>query len=276
MIKVPHYCQYPHPFAYPEGNTTPFEQWYFNSFKPEDEREREYLPIFWTGGYVLHNYGADKGYIQRVQSFLDTLDKSKRYYTLLQYDDGILNDISGLDIKVYASSGPRVDYALPLLCKPHPYQFPETKTIFCSFVGRITHDIRLQIIKELTGKEGYVISTNKHRTYDYCRILAASKFVLCPRGYGWNSFRIAEALQYGAMPVIISDEWREPTDAFVDFTCVEILQMQVFDIDRILKHIERYSGSTMAEAAKKCYEKYFTFEANKKFILDDLKNESNP
>ncbi len=274
MIQVPHYCQIPHPFAYPEGNSIPFEQWLFNTFKPEDETERQFLPIFWTGGYVAHKYGLDLYYIKLLQSFLDTLDKKTKMYTVVQYDDGILNDISGLDIKVYAMSGPRVDYALPLLCHPHPYTFPDVKTIFCSFVGRLTHPVRGKIVNELSNKPGYYISWQKHSTYEYCRILAASKFVLCPRGYGWNSFRIAEALQYGAMPVIISDEYivPHPGNPIDDFVAVNIPELSICIIDDVIRLIDD-KGQYSAEVCKMAYSKYFTFEANKKLIIQDLGNE---
>lgn len=42
--------------------------------------------------------------------------------------------------------------------------------------------------------------------------LARSVFVLCPAGSGPNTIRVWEALQAGAIPVILSDVWRPPGD----------------------------------------------------------------
>jgi hypothetical protein len=94
---------------------------------------------------------------------------------------------------------------------PHKFEFPGIeKDIFCSFVGGDTHPIRKEIVKQLAGKEGYYVTMKKHTMQEYCKILARSVFALCPRGYGKTSFRIAEAIQYGAIPVYVSDEFVIP------------------------------------------------------------------
>jgi hypothetical protein len=169
------------------------------------------LPIQWTALYCNNQFGACARTQRHIQNFLSTLDKTNKYYTIVQYDDGILNDISHLDIKVFAMSGPRIDYPLPLLCTPHGFKFPNVKRdIFASFVGRITHPIRARMCNQLTDLPGYYISNKDHKLKDYCEILARSKYALCPRGYGQTSFRIQEAIEYGAVPVYISDEFIVP------------------------------------------------------------------
>jgi hypothetical protein len=40
----------------------------------------------------------------------------------------------------------------------------------------------------------------------FIELAVKSKFCLCPRGYGLNSFRLYEAMQLGCVPVIITDE----------------------------------------------------------------------
>jgi hypothetical protein len=118
MIYVPEKFRKRHPFPYPPDNNSIFEEWYFDNFDFQ-EGEREYLPIFFTGYYVRANFGQDKGAMKALQVFLNRLDRSKKYYTIIQYDGGLLHDVSHLDIKVFSMSGGRSDYPLPLISMPH-------------------------------------------------------------------------------------------------------------------------------------------------------------
>ena len=205
MVAVPPAFKPAQNMQYPADNAIAFERWYMENYADADASERMYLPIQWTALYCNNNFGKCHKTKLHIQSFLDALDRSKKYYTIVQYDDGILNSLKHLDIKVFAMSGPRIDYALPLLCTPHRYEFKEERDIFASFVGRVTHPIRAKMIEQVKDLPGYYISTKPHKMEDYCRILARSKYALCPRGYGQTSFRIQEAIQYGAVPVYISD-----------------------------------------------------------------------
>lgn len=258
------------PFPYPEDNFSPFEEWYYENFNLSDVRDRIYLPIFWTGYYIRAAYGQNKKAIEELQGYLNLLDKSKKYYTIVQYDDGILNDLNGLDVRVYSMSGPPVDYPLPLTCMPHRWTFECERDILYSFVGRTTHPSRAEIMETLSGRPKVYISTVRHGLRDYCEILARSVFALCPRGYGPSSFRIAEALQYGAIPVYISDQWVFPHNSrfpgLVFSYAPQTIQYLPEMLDRIpVKDIQ-------AEIAD-YYRNYITYDANKKLILNTLLHE---
>jgi hypothetical protein len=41
----------------------------------------------------------------------------------------------------------------------------------------------------------------------YAEVMGASKFVLCPRGWGTSSLRLFEACEMGVAPVILADRW---------------------------------------------------------------------
>jgi hypothetical protein len=107
-----------------------------------------------------------------------------------------------------AMAGPRIDYPLPMLCTPHKFNFaiPEKKTYIASFIGSYTHPLRATMVDQLKDKEGYYISTRHHDLREYCQVMSQSKYALCPRGYGQSSFRIQEAIDFGAIPIYISDE----------------------------------------------------------------------
>lgn len=225
---------------YPIDNAITFERWYMDAYLATDCRDRIYLPIQWTALYVNGNFGKDQRVIRNIQEYLNTLDVTKKYYTIVQYDDGILNDISHLDIKVFAMSGPRIDYPLPLLCQPHKFSFNiDKRDIFASFIGSITHPIRSDMIKQLQGRPGYYISTKMHHIKDYCNVLARSKYALCPRGYGQSSFRIQEAIEFGAVPIYISDEFILPYNE----RCLPVL----FDIADEMKNVSIYEFLTATD-----------------------------
>ncbi len=263
------------PFPYPEDNIYPFEEWYYENFLPQDIRERIYLPIFWTGYYVRANYGKDKSQIDHLQGYLNVLDRTRKYYTIVQYDDGILNDLTGLDIRVYSMSGKPMDYPLPLICQPHNFNFGKLDREFkFSFVGRLTHPVRQEIVNAFEHTFGFYVTSRHHSLEEYCRILARSVCVLCPRGYGPTSFRICEALQFGAIPIYISDEPIYPHNA--SFPGATLSCGHVGAIEQLIEQIRELK---MAEAMERyiadCYQNSYTYTANKRLILQDLLNQNN-
>lgn len=52
---------------------------------------------------------------------------------------------------------------------------------------------------------------------DYEILLKESTFVLCPRGFGRHSYRLMEAMVFGAIPVILSDSFALPFSPELDF-----------------------------------------------------------
>lgn len=259
---------------YPPDNEIIFEHWFYNNVTESElqKSKRYYLPIFWTSYYVNHNYGKNKESREELQEFIDLLDKSKSYFTICQYDDSILNNISGLDIKVFGMSGSRLDYTLPLLCPAHGIKSGVKKDLFSSFIGRNTHTIRKNMISALNGKEGYYLSEKEHSLPLYCAMLERSVFTLCPRGYGQTSFRICEALEYGSIPVYISDEFLIPHEDLIDFEDYGVLikPHQIQNIDKILRSLSESEVKRKQDMIGDVYEKYYTYEANKAIILNNL------
>src|SRR5688572_20233311 len=190
---------------YPHDNSPCFEEWFLDNYDPSrNKSERIYLPVLVT---ELNKRLRNRKTAWAVDEYFRNLDKSKKYFLIVQHDDGVLFNLHGADIKIFGM-GCKGDVQLPLVCQPHKYKFMETdRPIFASFIGSITHPIRQKLVDELKDKEGYLISTEPTSLHLYCWILSKSKFVLCPRGYGKTSFRIQEALQYGAVPVYITDEY---------------------------------------------------------------------
>lgn len=259
---------------YPQTNVPPFEEWLSLNLKPEEiDGDRMYLPILFTGYLKNHGYGKDEQAIQRLQNYINILDRKKKYFVVHQYDDGTLVNFKGLDVKSFSMSGKPCDYPLPLLCKPHILGTPiREKDIFCSFIGRITHPLREQMLGRLPlgVKNQYYTSTYNHNLKDYCDVLARSVFALAPRGYGVNSFRIAEALQFNAIPVYISDSFHEGHN--IDFSSygVKIEAKDVHRIDEILSAITADEIRVKQSKLKYVYDTFYSFEGTKKLILANL------
>jgi hypothetical protein len=191
---------------YPPDNNPGFEEWFLDNYdESRNKSDRIYLPVLVTelNKLCLRNRKARI----LVDDFFRRLDKSKKYFMIVQHDDCVLFNMHGADVKIFGM-GCKGDVQLPLVCQPHKYEFKETgRPIFASFIGSITHPIRQRLVDELQGRDGYFISTEHTSLHSYCYIMSMSKFALCPRGYGKTSFRIQEALQYGAIPIYISDEF---------------------------------------------------------------------
>lgn len=180
------------------------------------DSDRIYLPVYWTNYYCNNGYGH--GRIEPLLQWLGALDKSKKYWTVVQYDDGILQKPEGLDILVFSAGNPS-GIPIPLI-PSHYLEVPNVmKGYDLTFIGNINnHPIRKQLIEE-TGcwkMDGLL-------PQDYYKVLAQSDFTLCPRGYGVTSFRIYEALHCGAVPVIVSDiDWL-PYSRMIDWNRIALI-----------------------------------------------------
>lgn len=264
--------------VYPPGNTTLFEEYFFDAFAFQiPNLEREYLPVFWTGLYVNRQYGH--GDMSDVQSYLDGLDRSKKYFTVVQYDDNILNDLKDLDILIFAQGGHGKYkdrcYPIPLNCMPSPLANPgHPKDIFANFIGAIKgrHRIREKLQTVLAGDGKYLVSETMG--YDpFHEAMNRSLFSLCPRGYGQTSFRICEALQHGSVPVYVYDEPLVPFSDVCRFEDYGVLvhESEIDRIDEVLTSIDYSRYADMLDAGKKAYDRFYSYGGCYASIIERLR-----
>ncbi len=158
--------------------------------------------------------------------------------------------------------------AFAYLHTPNPYigsihkQEIEKRWLY-SFVGSMSHSSRRPIM-QLRDDRGYVQDTsdfnvwNSHATeleirgQSYANILAASQFVLCPRGIGSSSIRLFETMQAGRVPVIISDDWVPPSETDWSFA-IKIEERRISSIPGFLKVLQEESPER-GLAARKAWE----------------------
>lgn len=119
-----------------------------------------------------------------------------------------------------------------------------------------------------------VKTQDKQRFFD---ITARSKFTLCPRGYGAQSFRFYEALQLGSIPVYIHDDnkW-QPYSDLLDWNSFAV-SIHINDIkslkDRLMS-ITDEQVNAMVKAGSNAYNNFFSMENLPFQILTRLRNSS--
>ena len=257
---------------YPPNNFLIFEEWFAENYKGCNT-DRELLPFFPCSYWVNNNYAQDRVAYAAAVYNIDQLDKTKKYFVICQYDDGCLIDFENLGLDVLEFNMSKTNgVMLPLICQPHPYKFTGGKKWVCNFVGSKTHPLR-DNAEKLKSLDGYFISFEQTPIEAYCKVIYESMFTLCFRGYGLNSFRCAESVQYGSIPVMISDEFILPSWMnFEDFG-VLIKAEDAHRIDEILKAIPIEDVIKKQDKLSEAYENFYSYEANLKHIINYLETE---
>lgn len=261
---------------YPPHNKMIFEEYFMNYYMANPvETDFVYLPILWTNFYISRKYGTVD--MSDLQNYLNKLDRNKKYFTIIQYDDGILQNIEGLDLLIFGAGGGgkktvserNLGYPIPLLCQSSLVTIRK-KDILCSFVGQMkNHSIR----RKLLGIYNSEFVIKDCIGYDYfINILEKSIFSLCPRGYGATSFRICESLQHGSIPIYVYDKpWIPFKDEF-DFNEIGILisEEEIPNILNIVKNKTKEDIQQYLSNGEKIYKEYFTFEGCTHQIINKL------
>ena len=277
MIETPFMIKTNH--EYPPNNKIIFEEYFYNWFiENKPQINKTYLPIFWTNYYISRDYAQQD--ISEINTFLDTLDKSKEYFTIIQWDDGIVNPFEYKNIYVFGQGGGGAkkgyigDYPIPLICQPNPSIKIQNKDIFASFVGGIhgRSSCREDLYNNLKNNNKYLFQESIG--YDaFSNIMSRSVFSLCPRGYGATSFRICEALQHNSIPVYISDKPWIPFNDMIDFNDygVFIHSKDIDKIDEILKNTPQQEILKKNIFGKHAYNNYYTYQGCAEKIIIKLK-----
>lgn len=273
-------------FIYPPYNQMIFEEYFYNYYVSNNiKTDREYLPIIWTNYYLSKNYGQSS--MEDLQTFLYSLDKSKKYFTIVQWDDGILNDINHLDILVFgqggggkASDAPNFignigNVEIPLNNLPSDnINKNRERDILCSFMGVIEgrHPIREKMKNILSNFEDIKIY-NSVEYNKFKNLMETSIFSLCPRGYGATSFRINESLMYGTIPIYIYDKPWIPWKNEIDFNTYGILisENEIDKIPTIIKSKTNEDIENYRRTGQLVYDDYYSYKGCSDKIIEYLK-----
>jgi hypothetical protein len=179
------------------------------------------IPLFvqWTDGL----FGPDKIQVQLKEVITDVISPEFIYATVTQHDYG--EPAHAFSCEMYnnvlvLSAGGWGNVALPLIKGSHGHHglsSDRPRSTLFSFIGAI-HRSRVLMLK------GFNESTFPKDWFtpqqgDWKGPASSSVFMLAPRGFGRNSFRLSELVQYGSMPIILGDDipWT-PYDDWLDHT----------------------------------------------------------
>ena len=176
-----------------------------------------YIPLLFplTDLWVNENPEQHRYPVEFMGRLLSNLRADVIYVTVSQNDLGIYgaaNDFptSKLNNILVLSAGGYGHVPIPLLkgtVSPCPATERYTdREFFVSFAGSNTAPNRLResmidIVTNFSAKHEVAVHTEKTSTWESIR--CSSRFSLCPRGFGRTSYRLAETVQSGRIPVVV-------------------------------------------------------------------------
>ena len=247
-----------------------------------------YLPVFWTSYYLKTNYFDG---IDLLCKWMETLDTSKKYFTIVQCDYGIFIKNLKINITVFSSGGGGINtdknsciidtsyyglnrsifcgnkgtYDIPLMCLPQFSTTNNNRDIYCSFMGRFdTHKCRIDMRNTLNTDARFLFY-NSVDYENYKNIISRSIFTLAPRGFGYTSFRLFEAILGGSIPIYIWDEQIIlPYSDELDWNefCIIINSNDISNLPNVLKTVDIPKMQNKVETVKQL----FTFDKITEYI----------
>jgi hypothetical protein len=269
--------------CYPPHHTgNHLEEAFVKFWRLHGRGKRKLIPVHWTAVYnhrVKEGLGPSSlnGALRRkLQNYLDSLDPAGKYFVVCTHDDAPAENLPP-DTVVFAAGGNarKIDHAVPLTCGPHLEVQDPVRTVFCSFVGSVTHPLREKALRSLYQKPGVLIDAAEwqekvepNRVMTFKNVAQHSIFSLCPRGYGSTSYRLYESIQLGSIPVYVSDRQLLPWSDEINWEDFCIL-VGPQEIDGLHERLMSMTGSRvrkMQESLSGVWEKHFSIEASCRHI----------
>ena len=102
----------------------------------------------------------------------------------------------------------------------------------------------------------------EHEVCKFIDTTKRSKFTLCPRGYGAQSFRLYEVLQLNSVPVIVYDKDWFPFNDTINWNefCVLVHVNELHLLKEKLVNINEEQYNTMLLKGKQIHKEFFTME----------------
>ncbi len=273
---------------YPVENHRKNFEAYFHDYFYENNisSEYNYIPIQWTNYFVKNNYGKD---LDEIKNFLKQyIDKSKKYFTIVQYAGGPLVELEntlifslGGAFNTPLKKSSKV-IPLPLLYQTEKYfNDNNNKKYIGSYVGRPTHSIRVKLEKTLSKEKSFFIKNLEDMNSEisianqsiFKKTMLDSYFSICPRGFGPTSFRLYESIMNGVVPVYISNNHFLPFKDKIDWNKFAIILKSrgINKIPKLLKSkIENGSYYQMKKELDDIKDEYFNFEYMTKYIFEKI------
>ncbi len=99
-------------FLLPSEN---FEAAFATNITSAELSHRMYLPIQWNAYYSAHKWGRDMRALGHVQHVIDNLDKNKKYFTICEWKEGVIQQFGEKDVMIFGPEGtPNITHAIDL------------------------------------------------------------------------------------------------------------------------------------------------------------------
>jgi|SRR5208337_3905885 len=155
---------------------------------------------------------------------------------------------------------------------PVPIGMKTEKRYFFTFQGGSTSILRKRIYNLKFNRSDVLIeNTSAYWHWDnsqpnrlerqrrYAQTLAASHFVLCPRGAGVGSSRFFEVMAAGVTPVLLSDHFALPPGPAWDTFLIQVRERDIAKLPEILEpYLE--SAAERGRVARQAFDEYFSIE----------------
>lgn len=165
---------------------------------------------------------------------------------------------------------------VPLVSGKHVQRTNLQRNLLASFMGNIDiHPIRHRIKVAFDGVDDVVVQSGAYRdktdVQSFQELMQRSVFALCPRGYGTTSFRLTEAMDYGCIPVYISDTFSIPFEDEVNIhdVCILVKPNEIEKLPKRLRSIKQEEINRLRANIKLLRERFFTLHGCCRTILFD-------
>lgn len=248
---------------------------YFSGLEKIVDTDWVFLPISWDNYQVKAKFGKDTAMMNKLEDYINSTMKQypdKKFWSVCEYVDGIGVDIydpSRLHMFYCARSG---GTSLPLLCDPHEGIERPRDYVACFVGSEKTHPIRQSIVDTFGSDDRYFVRRSCD-TATFVDAMARSHFALCPRGYGPTSYRLFEAMQFGTVPVYISDEFILPMQDELEWSSFcfrEPINISMDTLKYSLETFLRSEAGILKLASDQCKEvskSHFNMQATAEYIV---------
>lgn len=168
---------------------------------------------------------------------------------------------------------------VPLVSGKHtPPVETVTRNVLASFQGCLeVHPLRQELRAVMSNIDDIVVRNGLYRSdadvKSFRELMQRSVFALCPRGFGTTSFRLTEAMDYGCIPVYISDKFSIPFEDHPDFNihdvCILVTPDKIGDLEKRLRSITMEEMERMRANIERHRERFFTLEGCCRTIVFD-------
>ena len=285
ILPVPAYLRPATGFVWPPGNTDygveqDFLEWLRAQYETlaiePGEADWHYLPVFWNRYYL--NAGLGTAYTEPSAALADGIAAAiidpARTFTICEFDPYRLTrnvNLDGVTVFTGNRTGERgID--IPILRNVmYPRGPVKERRWLASFIGHNgTHKMRLDMFRELGYHRDVHCEHGNRGAEVFGRLMRSSYVALAPRGDGAQSFRLYEAMEYGTVPLYLSDIDGRPFRRWLDWDAVSLYRDTTAGLYDYLAAQDKAQLLDMGNAARTMYYDHLQYGRWCPYVLKEL------